>query len=208
MAALTNNHVGANSNDADIFDPWLQPGPHDGGAGDDILCELADFMPIVFSGGNCPIAGFVVSSLNWLAARLGRKTRLALQQATNTVDCAIGYPLDEADIDFEIPVIGRLIPEVVEAAIGMQLQKFGRTTRYTTDKVIALGASLSVNYGVGVAMFERQIVAGPMSAGGDSGSLVLDMQNRPVGLLFAGSDQITIMNPIQLVLDALEVEFV
>ena len=51
-------------------------------------------------------------------------------------------------------------------------------------------------------------MAGAMSAGGDSGSAVLDMNKRVVGLLFAGSDSTTIMNPIQLVLDALQVQLV
>ena len=48
--------------------------------------------------------------------------------------------------------------------------------------------------------------AGPMSAGGDSGALVLDMQLQAVGLLFAGSPATTLINPIQSVLDALHVD--
>jgi hypothetical protein len=41
-----------------------------------------------------------------------------------------------------------------------------------------------------------------MAAGGDSGSLLVDLYNRPVGLLFAGSASATIYNPIGKVLDA------
>jgi len=89
----------------------------------------------------------------------------------------------------------------------LEVQKFGRTTRYTKDKVIAIDTTVKVNYGGPIAVFEHQIVAGPMSAGGDSGSLVLDMDNRPVGLLFAGSKDVTIMNEIRRVMDALEIEF-
>jgi len=51
-------------------------------------------------------------------------------------------------------------------------------------------------------------MSGAMSAGGDSGSAMLDMQKRVVGLLYAGSDSTTIMNPIQFVLDALQVQLV
>jgi hypothetical protein len=48
-----------------------------------------------------------------------------------------------------------------------------------------------------------------MSAGGDSGSAVLDMNKRVVGLLFAGSaGNTTIINPIQAVLNALQVQLV
>jgi hypothetical protein len=47
-----------------------------------------------------------------------------------------------------------------------------------------------------------------MSQGGDSGSAVLDMDLCVVGLLFAGSDLATLINPIQAVLSALDVEVV
>ena len=57
-----------------------------------------------------------------------------------------------------------------------------------------------------VAQFENQIVSTPMSQGGDSGSLLVDADSRrAVGLLFAGSSQATVFNPIQTVLDALGV---
>ncbi|MEZ5097178.1 MAG: hypothetical protein R2731_14400 [Nocardioides sp.] len=65
---------------------------------------------------------------------------------------------------------------------------------------------MNVNYGGGrVARFCNQIITTDMSAGGDSGSLVMDWENRPVGLLFAGSAVATILNPIALVQVALRV---
>ena len=48
-------------------------------------------------------------------------------------------------------------------------------------------------------------MAGAMSAGGDSGSAVLDGSGRVVGLLFAGSESTTIINRIQNVMEALSV---
>ena len=45
----------------------------------------------------------------------------------------------------------------------------------------------------------RQIVTTNMSAGGDSGSLLCDMNERAVGLLFAGSSSVTIHNDIRYV---------
>jgi hypothetical protein len=45
-----------------------------------------------------------------------------------------------------------------------------------------------------------------MSQGGDSGAAILDMDRNVVGLLFAGSNAVTIFNPIDEVLSALEVE--
>jgi hypothetical protein len=46
-------------------------------------------------------------------------------------------------------------------------------------------------------------MAGAMSQGGDSGSAVLDGEKRLVGLLFAGSDNSTIINRIEHVFSAL-----
>ena len=55
----------------------------------------------------------------------------------------------------------------------------------------------------------RLIVTGPMSQGGDSGSvLIAGDTNKAVGLLFAGSNESTIHNPIQTVLDCLEIDLV
>ena len=52
--------------------------------------------------------------------------------------------------------------------------------------------------------FTNQVVTGPMSAGGDSGALLLsnDGTPNPVGLLYAGSASITVYNPIQHVVNA------
>jgi hypothetical protein len=44
-----------------------------------------------------------------------------------------------------------------------------------------------------------------MSQGGDSGSAILDTQNRLIGLLFAGSENSTIINRIEHVFSALGV---
>jgi hypothetical protein len=65
-----------------------------------------------------------------------------------------------------------------------------------------------VDYGGKIAIYKSQLMAGAMSQGGDSGSAVLDMNKQVVGLLFAGSNTTTIMNPIQFVLDALQVQLV
>src|SRR3546814_12448476 len=64
--------------------------------------------------------------------------------------------------------------------------KTGRTTNYTTGRITAVNATVDVNYGgCRVARFRDQIITTPMSAGGDSGSLVADRENFAVGLLYA-----------------------
>ena len=63
-----------------------------------------------------------------------------------------------------------------------------------------------VNYGLHkVAVFSDQIMATPMSEGGDSGSVVLSDDKKIIGLLFAGGNGGTIINRIQNVFAALDV---
>jgi hypothetical protein len=63
-----------------------------------------------------------------------------------------------------------------------------------------------VQYGENkTARFTDQLLAGAMSQGGDSGSAILDTQNRLIGLLFAGSENSTIINRIEHVFSALGV---
>ncbi|CAN5466593.1 hypothetical protein BH24ACT7_BH24ACT7_21160 [soil metagenome] len=84
--------------------------------------------------------------------------------------------------------------------VGDIVKKTGRTTNFTTGRVISVDATVNVNYGGGkVGKFVKQIITTSMSAGGDSGSLVLDTDNNAVGLLFAGSSVVTIMNNILFV---------
>ncbi len=167
---LSNNHVLANSNAAGLGDPILQPGPADGGTFPaDVIGRLSRFVPIKFGGPD------------------------------NMVDAAIAE-VPFHDLNREIYWIGYPERQIAAVRVGQDVQKTGRTTNYTQGRVQVVNASVNVNYGGGrVARFIRQIVTTAMSAGGDSGSLVLDLQDRPVGLLFAGSNVATIINPIALV---------
>lgn len=211
---LSNNHVLANSNNATIGDPVIQPGAADGGqVENDTIAQLARFCPIEFSQapGGCGLASGYADLGNALAQILGSKHRLQVIQAdpaaTNQVDAAIARPLDDSDVLDEILEIGE-VSGTVDATLGMSIRKSGRTTELTTGEVTVIDATVNVSYGSGlVATFEGQIVSGPMSQGGDSGSLLVSGDSlQAVGLLFAGSEQTTIYNPIQAVLDCLEIE--
>jgi hypothetical protein len=211
---LSNNHVLANSNDATPGDPILQPGPTDGGqVGPDTIATLERFCPIDFGSAppTCGLANSFAEIGNLLARMAGSSHRLeahiARPQAVNQVDAAVARPMVETDILTEILEIGE-VSGTAPAALGMAVRKSGRTTGLTSGEITVLDATVSVSYGTGrTASFENQIVAGPMSQGGDSGSLVVDGSSlRAVGLLFAGSSQSTILNPIQAVLDCLGVE--
>lgn len=171
---LSNNHVLANSNNASIGDPILQPGTFDGGSyPQDMVGRLSRFIPIQF--------------------------KTATTAPLNYVDAAIAeVPFHLADR--EIYWIG-YVKDLHEApGLDEILQKTGRTTNFTTGRVISVNATIDVNYGAGrIARFARQILTTNMSAGGDSGSLVTDLRERAVGLLFAGSNSVTVINNIYYV---------
>jgi len=215
MCIGTNNHVGANSNNAEIGDPYLQPGPYDGGTTrDDTIGHLLRFVPIQFVGDPSPCkAARLWSALYNVPARiLDRKTRLRPvieYPAYNLVDAAM-IEINEEDALVEIVDIG--VPKgVSQAQLDMLVQKSGRTTCHTVDGIITgIDATIGpISYGPGkFAYFKDQIVISKegFSAGGDSGSLILDMEGYAIGKLFAGSEaeKITIANHIQSYLDLLD----
>jgi hypothetical protein len=93
----------------------------------------------------------------------------------------------------------------------MPVMKSGRTTGFTTGTITATDVSVSIQYQKGcnagkkfTITFTNQIATTNMSAGGDSGSLLVsdDGSPNPVGLLYAGSSSVTIHNPIQDVVNA------
>ncbi len=179
---LSNNHVMANSNSASIGDPIFQPGRVDGGLpAANRIARLRRFVPIRFNDPN----------------------------KHNLVDAATARPRNLRDVVASITGLG--IPKgTVEATLGMRVTKSGRTTEVTTGRVIGIDATLAVGYGsMGVAFFRNQIVTTGMSAGGDSGSLLLSESGREgTGLLFAGSSAVTLHNNLNNVLMALGVELI
>lgn len=180
---LSNNHVLANvTNGRDgrsaIGDAIYQPGSYDGGTSADTIAHLHRFVPVYYGSNS----------------------------KANLVDCAVAKPISNDLIIDEIMEIGK-VAGIAQAEVGMDVKKSGRTSGLTTGTIDTVHTTVKVNMGIGTATFKDQIVAGAMSQGGDSGSLVLNNQNEAVGLLFAGSDYTTIFNDIQNVLSALKVKF-
>lgn len=191
---LSNNHVLADMDSdtesrANAGDPIVQPGTYDGGScATDRIATLKRWVPLHTS-------------------------------SDNLVDAAIGEIITDSDVSNEIGCnIGGVngIRELTVADINtLQVQKCGEATCYTTGTVIDIDASVNVKYEVltntGIVIriyrFIHQILTTSMSTLGDSGSLIMDMDKKAVGLLFAGSNVITVANPIQTVLDELNIEF-
>jgi hypothetical protein len=210
---LSNNHVLANGNEASLEDPILQPGPADGGREEnDALALLERFVPIEYSRepATCGVARFVVEAGNFVAGVIGSKHRLESYQedpqASNRVDAAVARPLIDGEVGDEILEIGR-VSGTAAPALGLSVRKSGRTTGLTTGQITIIETTVDVDYGGKTARFEGQLISGPMSQPGDSGSLLVSgTTQQAVGLLFAGSTQATIYNPIADVLQALNVE--
>ncbi len=209
---LSNNHVLADVNKGNPGDPILQPGPADGGTAGDAIATLEEFVPLDFgtTEPECRIATLLATGLNKLAELSGSRHRLEPVQQTpgvNRVDAALARPLSTDLVRPDILDIG--IPTGIgEATLGMNVQKSGRTTGHTTGMITQIDATVRIDYYGPSALFEGQLIASPMSQPGDSGSAVLDEDRRVVGLLFAGSDAATIINPIADVLTALRIEVV
>lgn len=184
---LSNSHVLAKSGGAKFGDAVLQPGPADGGS-----------LP-----------------------------RALVAQLRRVVNLAHGAVMDAAvaelcvGINFTPTYANQRIKQAVASvAPRAHVWKVGRTTGLTTGIVRAVGVDgVPVTYDGGVVYLDDQIEidgeAGPFSRGGDSGSLVIDASNSPVGLLFAGSEQggatghgVAYANPLGPVLEAFDMTLV
>lgn len=190
LAILSNNHVLADENRAEIGDPIIQPAHlDDGAAPEDVVARLTDYVPLATAG-------------------------------VNEVDGAVATITEGIDVD-HIGLLGALGDGTVSPQDADRVQKLGRTTGLTSGRVTAFNVrKVIVEYETSPAIrFDGQIEiqaedGADFSLGGDSGSLIVDSDNRiPVGLLFAGSDQggddggpVTYANPIAQVLAALNVE--
>jgi len=195
---LSNNHVLARSDSAQIGDAIIQPG-------------LTD--------GNCSSTG---------TTTVGNLTQFVnLQAAGTNVDAAIAQIVTgTVDTSGNILLLGRTAPggtpdagpphagNGISANMGENVAKSGRTSGLTCSTVDALDVTTSVSYQTGCSTgttysvtYTEQISVsgGNFSASGDSGSLLVDQNTAdPVALLYAGSDTDSVGNPVGDVLSALK----
>ena len=182
---LSNSHVLANEGIATVGDKIIQPGKLDGGQlATDLIGELAEFVPFQYDTGT-----FV-----------------------NLVDAAIAK-VKRSDVTSKIRLIG--VPVGVSSVVrrGMQVQKTGRTTDHTVGLIKDINYRLTLDYkkpggGTGAVGFRDQVLCTRYTAGGDSGSAVLNMSKKVVGLHFAGSPSTSIFNRIKHVIAGLGIEIV
>jgi hypothetical protein len=187
--ALSNAHVFANENDGVVGDHILQPGVFDGGADPaDMIGTLYDSVPIVIGTSST---------------------------VKNKVDAAL-IATDGSKVDMVTRSNGYGQPRTttVSPQVGLNVQKYGRSTALTHGYIDSINAIINVGYRSGTARFISQVViksnntSVPFSRVGDSGSLIVieggTNARKPVALLFAStSDNVyTIANPINEVLNA------
>jgi hypothetical protein len=188
---LSNNHVLANENAAKIGDAIIQPGDYDQGK------RSQD-----------------------LVAKLTKWVKLQPNNA-NLIDAAIATLQKSLDFDpLHYREIGTLAGVRADPLLpGVTVAKVGRTTGTTRGRITATEVdNVVVDYDLGSLSFDDQIEiesmgSGAFSAGGDSGSLILDESNRACALLFAGSETggangrgLTYASPIAAVLKKLAIE--
>jgi hypothetical protein len=190
---LSNNHVLANENNAQVGNKIIQPGKFDGGkVSSDTIGQLGRFVKLKPTGTNlvdCALAS-IKASLMSCPRKLGSFGNIAGLGPAVVVD-------------------------------GTDVRKVGRTTGETKGRVTAFELdNVVVAYDIGNLRFDDQIEiegagSNAFSDGGDSGSLIFDKQLGAVALLFAGGDEggsnnmgLTYGNPIRAVLDALKVDLV
>jgi hypothetical protein len=186
---LSNNHVLADVNKAKPGQLILQPG----------LVDVACFR----AKGNA-------------VATFSSSVKIRFGGPNNLVDTALAAVLP-GKVRPDIMFIGGIADSVVsEPALGMLVQKMGRTTCLTTGAIQATDANVTINYSDDpkhprLANFINQIlltgstVTPTFGAAGDSGSLVVTQGDCPqaVALLFAGNTSGFVMaNPITSVLSA------
>jgi S1-C subfamily serine protease len=196
---LSNNHVLANLNQANLGDSILQPGRIDGGQDPSHrIGTLHKFIPISFAAN-----------------------------ARNFVDAAVAALLPGIKTDREIydtaATIGTCASIIATPDIDESVIKVGRSTGFTRGRIQALNVNnlmvaMSSSGSQSIARFDGQLaIEGSKTAAfskpGDSGALVLNSAFQAVGLIFAGTKTggsnglgLTYANPIDTVLRFLDCE--
>jgi hypothetical protein len=142
--------------------------------------------------------------------RIGDLARAVLSGHVDGAICSLsGRPYDCSIVD-----IGD-VKGTAAAVLNAAVRKRGRTTLLTNGFVDSINATVNIDYGdgLGVHTLTNQIGIRPDTATspkfsdhGDSGSVVVDANNKVVGLLFAGNTSgYTYINPISYVLSELNI---
>jgi hypothetical protein len=179
---LSNSHVLANSGLGKKGDKIIFPGNADGGkAPKDVVGKLSQF-------GKFRIGGSFV----------------------NRIDAALAEIDPDRLTNANFQIFGtKQALGITDPVRGMTVVKRGRTTGDTESVVQDINFRFILDYeGVGQVGFLDQVLCERYTAGGDSGSIVVEKKSgKIVGLHFAGANGGSVFNPIREVMKALGFKF-
>lgn len=173
---LTCNHVIAGNSEKSINKVVVQPAPNYGGK------APKDVVGIV--------SKFIPVNIT---------------NAFNYVDAAL-VETDRSKASIGIDFIGLISSINFNPEIGESVKKVGSTTELTMGVVKTKFTSVKVDFLGRRVLFDDQITTTKMSDSGDSGSILLDYQNRGIGLLMAENSNTSIYNNFMYVLNQLKVK--
>ncbi|CAG7839850.1 hypothetical protein CLOHAE12215_01265 [Clostridium haemolyticum] len=165
--------------------PIVQPGVLDGGSiRSDVIANLIRSTNIQYIG--------------------------TFSKPVNTVDAAIAKVSNISIVSTTIAIVGKDVKEIASPKIGEKVFKVGRTTGFTEGSITETDVTQIINSSGKKALFKNQIAAGVKSDNGDSGSVLLNSNMNPIGLLM-GTSQSTVysvFNDMKNVTLALNVEVI
>jgi len=127
-----------------------------------------------------------------------KKTRRKIKNSSTLLSHKLA-PYDSSlrikGIEDDLPIV---LKKPIEPEINRTLIKSGASTGVTQGKVLDVSKEVTVEFSDGsVAKFSDQIMSEYMGTHGDSGSFVLTADTfEPVGLLFAGNQQVAFHNKL------------
>jgi len=201
------NSVGAGTFGTVVYNPnssekYILTNNHVGAASSSIQKQYANIGDLEYAPG-CLDSGGCIYPIGKLYKYIPFD-----ETTTNFVDCSLIKPDNQEDISDEIIGIGRIV-DYIEPLEKMRTQKSGRTSGVTEGDITDFNATIEVDFGNKIIKFANCIITTPQGLPGDSGSILVEKStNKAVGLLFAGSDQITVYNRISYVLQQLNVAII
>jgi hypothetical protein len=180
LCILSNNHVLANENAAPIGDVIVQQGTIDGGTSPaDDIATLKRFVMINAAGNTVDGAiaqvtkvGDVVDQMrnNLMPVPTPNHPAVGLLFAGGC-NRTIMNPI--RDVMAQLNITMPAGPGAITGPdIGMNVEKVGRTTEYTTSTITEIDLTVTLPYDFGSATFDHQIATAWLSEPGDSGSVV------------------------------------
>ena len=177
---LNSNHIIAGENQFKIGTDIVQPSHiHGGVAPTDSIARLFKFIPIKF--------------------------KTAISTPSNYMDCAIARLNDKSLASKMLNSIGK-IKGVADPILKSTIRKIGAGTGLTQGTIATFGVTLDVKYEDNKsARFLNQFRTNLKTDDGDSGAVIVDKNNKIVGLLLGGGDDSSVFTAIKPILNALEV---